>query len=342
MIDNKCINCAGELSYDPVSGELKCAQCSAIVDIPEQQAIAQKIPFNELSQLPATKDEYCQLTCHTCGRKHVVLANQTILQCPSCGDANLTKNTSVEYIPNGIIPFKLNQEMAINSFKQWLKKRKFAPNNLKRIAKEDKIKGIYLPVYNFDVNTHTTYTGIGVETYRDSEGRSHTRRHHIRGTRQDNFINFSESGNNAVPSNYLREINNYDYSKIYVYRTEFLYGWTGASLNIPLQEAFHRTRLSIDSEIKRRINRSEIRYDRIENLICNTSYNNMMYNYLYVPIWSFDYKYKDKSYNCFINGVSGKVSGKSPKSATKIFFTVLAILAGIGVGVYFLYKNGII
>ena len=68
----------------------------------------------------------------------------------------------------------------------------------------------------------------------------------------------------------------------------------------------------------------------------------MMYNYLYVPIWSFDYKYKDKSYNCFINGVSGKVSGKSPKSGVKIFFTVLAILAGIGVGVYFLYKNGII
>ncbi len=343
MIDNKCANCGGELSFDPISQELKCDKCSSIFDIPEQSVLADKTAFNELSQLKTSKAEYAQYSCATCGRKHTVTVDQTMNNCPSCGDANLTRTVSVDYLPNGIIPFKLNHEMAIKSFKEWLKKRKFAPNNLKKIAKEDKIKGIYLPVYNFDLDALTMYTGIRVETHKDSDGRSHTRRYPIKGNRIDKFVNYTESANAEIPSNYLREINNYDYSKIYAYRTEFLYGWIGATLNIPLQDAFQRAKMSLDHEIKTRIKRAEERYDsRIENLICNTSFSNMAYNYLYVPVWSFNYKYKDKNYNCYINGVSGKVSGKAPKSFLKIFFTVLGVITAIGVGAYYLYKSGII
>lgn len=342
MINNKCNNCGGELNYDPISGELKCEQCSSIVDIPEQEVILQKTPFNELTELSAGKVEYAQFSCSTCGRKHIVPVGQDLITCPSCGDSNLTRNVSVEIMPNGIIPFKLNHEMAIKSFKEWLKKRKFAPNNLKKIAKEDTIKGIYLPVYNFDFDTFTAYTGIGVETHRDMDGKTHTSRHHIRGSRQDKFINFTETANSSIPSNYLRDINNYDYTKVYAYRTEYLYGWIGTNLNIPLSEAFQRSKVAIDNEIKTRIRRSERRYDRIENLVCNTTYNNMMYNFIYVPVWSFNYKYKDKTYDCYINGVSGKVSGKSPKSFAKIFFTVLGIIAAVGAGVYLLNYLGLL
>ena len=76
---------------------------------------------------------------------------------------------------------------------------------------------------------------------------------------------------------------------------------------------------------------------RIENFVCNTNFENMRYNYLYVPVWINNYKYKDKTYNCYINGITGKVSGNSPKSFWKILFTVLGICALVGGLVFLAY-----
>ena len=47
--------------------------------------------------------------------------------------------------------------------------------------------------------------------------------------------------------------------------------------------------------------------------------------------------YKDKLYNQYINGVSGKVAGSVPKSIVKIGLMVLLGIAAI-VGIYLLMK----
>lgn len=334
MIDIQCKNCGGELNFDPDSGELKCKQCASIVDIPEENAITIKKPFSETSQIEKSKEEYTQYSCSTCGRKHIVPNNQSVLYCPSCGDASgLTKSVNVEYLPDGIIPFKLNKEKALNSFKDWIKKRKFAPNNLKKLAKTESISGVYLPVYNYDLDCFTHYSGVGIREYHDKDGQIHRTRHPFNSSRTDKFVNYVDSANSSIQSPTLREIANFDYSKTYVYRSEFLYGWIGSDIDITLQQSCARVRQSSAQEIKSNIKRS-LNYDRIENFVCNTTFSNIKYNYLYVPIWLNSYKYKNKIYNCYINGISGKVSGKAPKSFWKIFFTVLGFIAVIGGIVY--------
>lgn len=335
IIDNQCKNCGGELSFDPASQELKCNQCLSIVDIPEQDAISQKKPFNELSSITTSKTKYAQYSCQSCGRKHIANLSQTVNNCPSCGSGDISRTVNVDYIPDGIIPFKLNQEMAIKSFKEWLNKRKFAPNNLKKLAKQNDIKGIYIPMYNFDFETFTTYSGVGIREHRHDDGRVHTTKHKFNGNRQDTFYNISESANSIIPTYFLKDISNYDFSKIYVYRTEFLYGFFANNVNINLQQSFCNAKIAVENEIKSSIKHRE-NYDRIESLVCNTTYNKMLYNFLYVPVWTFNYSYNNKNYNCYINGVTGKVSGKAPKSFAKIFFTVLGIIAAVvGAGILF-------
>lgn len=334
MIDIQCKSCGGELAFDPDSGELKCKQCASIVDIPEENAVATKKPFTDTSEIEKSQEEYTQYSCSTCGRKHIVPSNQEVLYCPSCGDASsLTKAVSVEYLPDGIIPFKLNKEKALNSFKDWIKRRKFAPNNLKKLAKTQSLSGVYLPVYNYDFDCFTHYSGVGIREHRDSDGRTHTSRHPFNSSRTDRFNNYVDSANSSIQSPTLREIANFDYNQTYVYRSEFLYGWIGSDIDITLQQSCARVRQSSAQEIKSNIKRS-LNYDRIENFVCNTTFSNIKYNYLYVPIWLNSYKYKDKIYNCYINGITGKVSGKAPKSFWKIFFTVIGIAALIGGIVY--------
>lgn len=336
IIDNKCKNCAGELVYDVESGELKCVQCDCIVDIPEQNANAVKIEYTEKSALTTSKEEYAQYSCSTCGRKHITPINQELTRCPSCGDVNLEKNVSVSYIPDGIIPFKLNKEKALQCFSQWLRKRFWAPNNLKKLAKTETLKGTYFPIYNFDFNCFSTYSGVGVKDRRGLDGKTYTTKHKFKGERTDSFINYVDSANTTIPSNLLREMSNFDYSQCYIYRTEFLYGWIGLDNNITIHNSFSNVQLSSRQEIEKRI-KKESKYDRVENLVCQTSYNNVLYNYLYVPVWVNYYNYKGKIFNCFINGITGKVSGDAPKSFWKRFFVFLGAVA-LGALLYFLFN----
>jgi hypothetical protein len=48
-----------------------------------------------------------------------------------------------------------------------------------------------------------------------------------------------------------------------------------------------------------------------------------------LPVYVGNFKYKQKLYNYYINGSSGKVGGKTPLSALKIACTVLLAVAAV-------------
>ena len=66
----------------------------------------------------------------------------------------------------------------------------------------------------------------------------------------------------------------------------------------------------------------------------STLYSNITYKYLLVPTWISSFRYKGKIYQFAVNGQTGKVGGKAPVSAWRVF---LAVLMGIGilVGLYY-------
>ena len=57
------------------------------------------------------------------------------------------------------------------------------------------------------------------------------------------------------------------------------------------------------------------------------------YKYIFIPVYSTAYMYKDKHYNVLINGETGKIKGEYPKSPIKIAAIIIVIL-GILFGIY--------
>jgi hypothetical protein len=69
--------------------------------------------------------------------------------------------------------------------------------------------------------------------------------------------------------------------------------------------------------------------------------SNETYKYLLLPIYVGHCKWKKKFYNFFVNGHNGRVTGKTPVSGIKVFFTVLlGIALAIGIGVLIHYFFG--
>lgn len=55
---------------------------------------------------------------------------------------------------------------------------------------------------------------------------------------------------------------------------------------------------------------------------------------LVLPFWIASYRYKEKIYQVVVNGMTGKVYGKSPVSALKVILFILFIIAIIWAIIY--------
>ncbi|KHF32922.1 hypothetical protein CM49_04811 [Paenibacillus sp. P1XP2] len=115
------------------------------------------------------------------------------------------------------------------------------------------------------------------------------------------------------------------------YKPEFLSGFVAERYNVSLRDGWSEARYRIDQALESRI-KSKIGGDEIRNLEIDTGYYDRTYKHILLPLWNATYTFKNKTYHYMVNGETGSVSGKVPRSGWKITFFILfcaAIAAGI-------------
>ena len=93
---------------------------------------------------------------------------------------------------------------------------------------------------------------------------------------------------------------------------------------------------TIDSRVRSNILGGYV-YDKVAYLNVATRHDKVTYKYVMLPVYVGNFNYAKKSYNFFINGNTGKVWGKTPKSFWKILLTVV-IPIGVVVGGWLLMR----
>ncbi|WP_252891533.1 hypothetical protein [Thermoclostridium stercorarium] len=97
-------------------------------------------------------------------------ANRLTAECAFCGSIHIRTQSNEDVIkPESLVPFKIDKQTAINKFRTWLKKRYLSPGNLKILAREEKIHGVYIPFWTFDADTNSFYTAEKGIYYYDTE-----------------------------------------------------------------------------------------------------------------------------------------------------------------------------
>lgn len=132
----------------------------------------------------------------------------------------------------------------------------------------------------------------------------------------------------------------YDYHNSVLYEEDFLYGFSAKLGSKDGELCWAQARTQMERELKGNI-LGQYRYDTVRSFDMSTSYSGVTYRYLLIPIYLGNYVYKTKSYPFYINGRSGKMTGKSPVSPLKVALAVtigLAVAALAGLALYFLMK----
>ncbi len=342
----KCPSCGANMVFDPKSQMLFCEHC-------DTKQSFQSTDASELSLYSALGDDGRDWNdegtfvyrCDNCGAKVVLSQNQTASTCPFCGTSHVTKIEELAGLkPNGLLPFSLNDDEAIGFSKTWAKKRLFAPRKFKKKMGVDNVKGVYTPCFTFDSFTTSYYQGRIGNRHTRVVGSGKNRRvetyivwRNISGTFNTSFDDVLIAAGSKVDQQKIDKVAPFATGGGKAFDENFMLGFMAYHYDTDIEECWGGAKSRMDDAIKREILK-RYRYDVLDYINVSTRHENVTYKYVMLPVYVGNYTYKKKLYNFYVNGCTGKVTGKTPLSSWKILGTVflgLAIVAGIALLAYF-------
>jgi predicted RNA-binding Zn-ribbon protein involved in translation (DUF1610 family) len=347
-----CSACGAGLAFDPAAQSLKCLYCGHEEKIPHSASEIFENSYEAYLQqsragLKITAGAGLETKCQACGAVIMMDAKTVTQDCPFCG-AHLESQpqTAEPFIePSAVLPFKIDQNAARQTFTQWVGSRWFAPKDFNKIADLGRLVGLYAPYWTYDAMTFTFYRGQRGTYYYVTEsfdavvnGKAVRQTRQVRKTKwtykegqvRNWFDDVLVVASKGLPAKYAEELAPWDLPQLVDFKPDYLGGFRTERYQIGLEEGFSRAKVLMQSEIEKLV-----RYDiggdeqRIESL--NTQYSGVTFKHILLPVWVSAYRYAGQLHRILINARTGEVQGSRPFSPWKIAGLVILILAIIGV-----------
>ena len=338
----KCPACGADMIYDAESGKLLCEHCGTQKDI--ESKTSEELDFERLLTDKGGWEGSHVFRCENCGAQEVLDKNEIAKQCPFCGATNIVETSELPDIrPNAVVPFRVALKDAATAVKTWVRKRLFAPQKFRKSAKPEKMKGVYMPSFSFDSQTHSYYTAVLGKHYyvtRRVNGKTvreqRTRYFTVSGNYEMFFDDVLIQASGTIDQKSLNKLQPFQTNDSREYTKEYLSGYTATQNTKSGLECWEEAKGVIGNRLRSAI-LSQYVYDVVSSFRISTQYSGITFKYILLPVYVGHCKWHTKIYNFFVNGLNGRVTGKAPISPLKVFITIL-IAAVILVGLYFLFR----
>ena len=344
-----CTACGARLTFAAGTTALVCPYCGArqevVVEVDQVVREHSFAGWLSSADKPTGHVGAYTVRCSGCGAR--TETDKLSDACPFCGAAIVVEpDASAMITPEAVLPFALSQEEALESFREWISSRWFAPNALKTLAAHEGIQGTYLPHWTFDSDSTTMYRGqrgdyyYTTERYTDSDGKEQTREvRHIRwypayGTVQRVFDDIIVPAVTSLPADKLAELEPWDMPQVTRYRPEYLAGFQTLRYQVEPPDGFEQFKYVVGSTIERDC-RDDIGGDEQRVESTQTDWGDVTFKLLLLPAWLAAYRYHDRAWQVMINARTGEVIGERPYSAWKIAAAVVFALALLAVALTF-------
>jgi hypothetical protein len=342
-----CPACGAEAVWNAGKHALICPYCGTVAP-GELATDGTTIQEHDLVQaLRAVGDdrrgwaaERVSVKCQSCQAISVLDPTRVGQRCEFCGSAQLVpqEQTLAPIRPESLLPFKIAETAVRESIRAWYASRWFAPNRLRNAALTDTVHGLYIPYWTFDAQVHADWTAESgyyyyvTESYRGSDGRSHTRQ--VRKIRWESsagsldhfFDDELVAASVGVPPALLRKVEPFPTrTDLMPYDAGYLAGWVVEQYQIDLVAAAQAARERMDENV-RQLCAADVPGDTHRNLQVAADYSGQTFKHLLVPVWMLTYTYGAKSFPVVVNGFTGAIAGQHPWSWIKITLAVVTAL----------------
>ena len=337
-MSTKCKNCGSELWYNPKRGCLVCKYCESNYFLPTKKddavLVRQYSPAFHPNQLNQNLNAY---RCDSCHNIYFMSSEEKSKKCPNCGNSSSSLVQDAGYCADGIIPFKLTKEQAAESFQKYLKASPNIPSELKKMATNQKLTGVFIPIWNFSYNVSANYSANAVDLMKDSSGSFYTVPKPVFGDKAKRVASLDQCATTAEDDIFLDLFDENDYADIIPYIPEYTFGYKVDAINKDIHSYYDAISTKAEKDYEKEITKMILsKYKDVTAIEVDVDLTDVFFNFTYVPVYVNTFVYKGKTYKTYISGTTGKVVGKKPKSMKRVFTNFLKIL-GLGAVIALIY-----
>ena len=329
-VDSKCPNCGGKLDFMPKIGKWKCNHCDSefsLKELEKKMNSAASDEKNKHEELDEDSGNLFQYNCPDCGAVIVADEQTTATFCIYCGNTAILKNKLAgKFHPSSVIPFKKTKEDAVNAFKSLAKGRMFIPNDFTDEKNIEKIRGVYIPfwLYDIDFNGVVDATGRKVTTWK--VGRTHFTKTDTYNMHRDGDMSFEKvpvDGSTRFENDLMNSIEPFNYEELVDYNHAYLSGFLAEKYDIEEDKCYEDAKKRITNTAEKQI----ISTFTYPGSIRTKTYTDKETNFYYVllPVYMLNIKYRDKMRTFAMNGQTGKFIGDIPVDLGKVFYKSLIL-----------------
>lgn len=302
----KCKNCGGNILYNPEKHKMVCPYCES-----------------EETQEKGEASTYGANVCPNCGGGVPLEQYTSAMICPYCSTSLIVdEKVQDEYRPRRILPFQMGKEACKNLMKERFGKVLFAPTDFCAEARLDGIRGEYVPYWLYDYDTTASFIGEGTKVRVWRTGNIEHREvsyYSIRREMDGEYRMVPADASVRMPDDVMNLIEPYDYSRFVDFKPEYMSGFNSEVYNMPSAEIEDRAKAKVHKSVEGLIQNSYAGYSTTKTISMRINFQNADASYCLLPVWIYDYSYKDKKFPFYVNGQSGKIVGQVPISMSKAF-----------------------
>ncbi len=300
----RCKNCGGNVVYDPKSGHMKCPHCDG-TDTQDE-----------------IKGESLTM-CPNCGAPLNPGEYQAAHRCAHCG-IYLIVDERVEgtYTPHVILPFKIDKNQAVESLKESFGKRLFTPSDFMSASTLEKMEGMYVPFFLYNMDGHYHWTGHGkqIRTWRRGNTEyTETKTFYLERDMEVVFDHVPVDASLTMDDALMDLMEPFDYKALKEFQKKYMSGFYGERYSQTKAELEGRAKNKVEPVAESLMQQSLAGYSGLMAQTKDLQLRENEAQYALLPVWVYTYNYHGQSYNFFVNGQTGKVIGHSPFDKGKTF-----------------------
>lgn len=340
VITYKCPNCGGGLQFDPGTQKYTCEFCGSsftqeqLDELAPSNAKDQKAEQIDVGETQSAGDEAPEegekqageavlYTCPSCGAEIVTDETTAATFCYYCHNpVVLEGKLSGEYLPDRILPFKIDRKKAEQGFLDFVHHKKFVPKSFFSRQQIEKLSGVYYPYWMYDCELDGGITGKATNIRTWIAGDMEFTETNIFHFEREGDVNVQNLSRNALKESDRRLID-----AVLPYRMNEV-----TDFRLPMLQGFVAQRRDVESkDVSQELLEKARNYAQTAERNTVTGYDNTSiehsdfrvvresWQYLLLPVWVLTYGSSNgQKYYFAMNGQTGETHGRLPVDTGKL------------------------
>lgn len=303
-----CPKCGGRMTFAPDGQSLICEYCTRKNPLGLNQSNEEKDFIVAMATMKGHGKPLQEQVfhCKGCGAKFILPPNQISATCAYCDSPYVVsfENTKDLLAPDAILPHAFDQKQATRLLINWVEGNKLEPEK-----KVDLPRGLYLPLWTFDIGGEIEYTAEVIEYDENSNPFNKYQEPKVKRIK-DNYPVFVNDlplpASRKLSAVFLKLIPTFDLTVVRPYDPRYLANWLAEVYDVPMADASLDARgqayKNLQKQLPHLLNDVNIVHTSSAGMLVES------FKLVLLPVWMTELPFGGREHLVLINGQSGIVA----------------------------------